>query len=125
VQQLDCSAISRDPSVVERYVKDPLVFTGKIPARMGAELISAMTLAQSRLMSISLPVLLLHGAADRLAEPCGSQLMYDAVASTDKELHFFPGCFHEIFNEPCREYVLGTLSQWLDKHLATNPGVSS
>jgi alpha-beta hydrolase superfamily lysophospholipase len=100
-------------------VKDPLVFTGKIPARMGAELIAAMNLAQSRLPGISLPVLLLHGAADRLAEPSGSQVMYDTIASLDKELHFFPGCFHEIFNEPCHEFVLGTLSQWLDKHIAT------
>ncbi|AKG53586.1 lysophospholipase/monoglyceride lipase-like protein [Dehalogenimonas sp. WBC-2] len=34
VQHLDCNAISSDDSVVEGYVKDPLVHTGKIPARM-------------------------------------------------------------------------------------------
>ena len=122
VQQLDCNAISRDATVVERYIKDPLVFTGKIPARVGAELIAAMASTPSKFSSISLPVLLLHGAADRLAEPSSSQAMYEALASTDKELHFFPGCFHEIFNEPCREFVLGILSRWLDKHVADYPG---
>ncbi len=125
VQRLDCGAISRDDSVVEGYVKDPLVFTGKIPARMGAELLEAMTEAQTKLPTINIPVLLLHGAADRLATPSSSQLMYDTIASSDKELHFFPGCYHEIFNEPCHEYVLGVLSQWLDRHLAAIPAVLS
>jgi alpha-beta hydrolase superfamily lysophospholipase len=121
VQHLDCSAISRDASVVEAYVKDPLVYTGKIPARMGVELLTAMGAVQSRLKDIILPVLLLHGAADRLAEPSSSQCMYDNVSSNDKELHLFPGCYHEVFNEPCHEFVIGVLSRWLDKHLTLRP----
>ncbi len=121
VQKLDCSAISRDTAVVENYVTDPLVFTGKIPARTGAEVLDAMTIAKSKFPGVNLPVLLLHGAADRLADPSSSQLMYDGIPSTDKELHFFPGCYHEIFNAPCHDYVLGTLTRWLDKHLPDKP----
>ena len=117
VQRLECEAVSRDPAVVQAYVKDPLVYNGKIPARMGAELIKAMATVQTKFRDIKMPVLLLHGGADRLADPVGSQIMYDSVASTDKEIHIFPGCYHEIFNEPCREFVLGTLSQWLENHL--------
>jgi alpha-beta hydrolase superfamily lysophospholipase len=118
IQHIECDTISRDPSVVEAYLKDPLVYTGKIPARTGAELIAAMTTTQANVARISMPVLLLHGAADRLADPSGSRLMYNAVASKDKEIHLFNGCYHEIFNEPCRDFVLGTLSRWLDKHLS-------
>jgi alpha-beta hydrolase superfamily lysophospholipase len=117
VQRLECDAISRDPKVVQDYIQDPLVYTGKIPARMGAELITTMTTIQTKLKNIKMPVLLLHGGADRLASPSGSQFTYDTIASTDKELRFFPGCYHEIFNEPCRDFVLGTLCRWLDKHL--------
>ncbi|MEN8614621.1 lysophospholipase [Dehalogenimonas sp. THU2] len=116
IQRLNCEAVSRDTSVVDGYVKDPLVFRGKIPARMGAEVIAAMSLVEAKLPSIKLPVLLLHGALDRLAEPSSSQTMYDGIASTDKKLHIFPGCYHEIFNEPCRDYVLGITSDWLNKH---------
>jgi len=117
VQRLDCSAISRDQSVVKAYLNDPLVYTGKIPARMGAELLTAMTTVKSHIHNIGMPVLLMHGGSDRLADPSSSQFAFDNVSSTDKELHFFPGCYHEIFNEPCRDFVLGTLSQWLDKHI--------
>ena len=39
VTVLDASALSKDPAVVDAYVNDPLVFRGKIPARMGAELV--------------------------------------------------------------------------------------
>ena len=117
VQTLECDAISRDQTVVDAYVTDPLVYTGKIPARMGAELIAAMTTVQTKLKSISAPLLLLHGGADRLANPSSSQIAFDTVSSIDKEIRIFPGCYHEIFNEPCRDFVLGTLSQWLDKHI--------
>jgi len=121
IQKLECDTISRDTIIVEGYVKDPLVYRGKIPARTATELLSAMALVQSRLSSIKMPVLLLHGAADRLADPSSSQVMYDSVSSSDKEIHLFPGCYHEIFNEPCRDFVLGVLSHWLDRHLALTP----
>lgn len=39
---LDVNGISRDPKVVEAYINDPLVFHGKTPARLAAELLSAM-----------------------------------------------------------------------------------
>ncbi|MEL7561860.1 lysophospholipase [Dehalogenimonas sp. 4OHTPN] len=116
VRQLECAGISRDENVVKNYIGDPLVFTGKIPARTGAEMLDAMSNVQALSAKIKLPVLLMHGASDRLAEPSGSQLFYNSIASTDKELHFFPGCYHEIFNEPCHDFVLGTMIRWLDKH---------
>ena len=117
VQQLECAAISRDQSVVNAYLDDPLVYNGKISARMGAELITAMTTVESRIKGVTMPILLLHGGSDRLADPSSSQFAFDNVSSTDKELRFFPGCYHEIFNEPCRDFVLGTLSKWLDSHV--------
>ena len=39
---LDASAISRDSAVVDAYISDPLVYRGKIRARLGAELIRVM-----------------------------------------------------------------------------------
>ncbi|PPD58988.1 alpha/beta hydrolase [Dehalogenimonas etheniformans] len=117
VQTIECEAISRDQSVVKAYIADPLVYTGKVPVRMGAELITAMASVQTKLTAVKSPILLLHGGADRLASPSSSQITFDSVSSQDKEIRIFPGCYHEIFNEPCRDFVLGTLSLWLDKHL--------
>ncbi|MGI2335483.1 MAG: lysophospholipase [Dehalogenimonas sp.] len=116
VQKLPSDTISRDPKVVEDYVKDPLVYNGKIPARMGAELFRTTRAIKSRLSNITLPILVLHGEHDRMAEPSGSRLLFEKAASTDKELEIFPGCYHEIFNEPCRATVLEVVSTWLNRH---------
>ena len=40
--QLEAEGVSRDPAVVKAYETDPLVFRGKITARLGAEMIRAM-----------------------------------------------------------------------------------
>ena len=37
--------------------------------------------------------------------------------SADKTLRFYPGLYHEIFNEPERDEVLGDMSAWLEAHL--------
>jgi alpha-beta hydrolase superfamily lysophospholipase len=64
-----------------------------------------------------LPILLLHGEADRLTAPVGSQFMAETVASTDKQLKLYPGLYHEIFNEPERDSVIGDVTDWIAKHL--------
>lgn len=38
---IDVSAISRDKGVVDAYVSDPLVYRGKIRARLGSELVNS------------------------------------------------------------------------------------
>ena len=42
LKQLDSNDVSQDPAVVDAYVNDPLVYTGKITARLDAELIKTM-----------------------------------------------------------------------------------
>ena len=117
VLALDASAISRDPAVVENYRQDPLVHTGKISARLAAEIFASMAQLSARASDIALPILLMHGGADTLTAPQGSSLLFDAVASTDKTLRFYEGLFHEIFNEPERETVIHEMIEWLDTHV--------
>ena len=59
----------------------------------------------------------MHGDADQLTSPSGSQALYDMAGSTDKTLRRYPGLYHEIFNEPERDRVLGEMSAWLENHL--------
>ncbi len=42
------------------------------------------------------------------------------VGSTDKRLEIYPGLFHEIYNEPERDAVLGDLIGWFDAHVKAN-----
>jgi len=121
VMQLEAAGISRDETVVERYCADPLVHHGKFSARFVSELFQTMGKVQSAAGDIRLPILLLHGAADAMTAPSGSRLLFDRVASEDKQLKIYPGLFHEIFNEPEREQVLQDLLQWCEQHLPPAP----
>lgn len=117
VLALDAEGVSRDPAVVAAYRADPLVYTGKMSARLAAEMFDAMAEARAKAGTIALPILLLHGEADRLTAPVGSQFLAETVASTDKQLKLYPGLYHEIFNEPERDEVIGDVTDWIAKHL--------
>ena len=117
VLALDANGVSRDPAVVAAYLADPLVYTGKIGARLGKEFMDAMAAAQAGAPKITLPILLQHGEKDSLASVAGSQYLFDHVGSADKILKIYPGLFHEIYNEPERDAVLDDLVGWFDAHV--------
>jgi lysophospholipase len=120
VLSLDANGVSRDPAVVAAYLADPLVYTGKIGARLGREFMDAMAAAQAGAPRITLPILLQHGSADSLASPAGSQYLFDHAASADKTLKIYPGLFHEIYNEPEQDAVLNDLIAWFDAQVASD-----
>jgi alpha-beta hydrolase superfamily lysophospholipase len=117
VVPLDPSTVSKDPAEVEKYVKDPLNYHGKVRARSGAEMIAASRRVAAGVRAVTLPALVMHGAADRLAPPEGSRLVAERLGSNDKTLTLYDGLRHEIFNEPERDAVLADVVTWLDKHL--------
>ena len=117
VLSLDANGVSRDPAVVAAYRADPLVYEGKIGARLGKEFMDAMAVAQADAPKIRLPILIQHGEADRLTAPAGSRFLFDHVSSTDKRLKIYPGLFHEIYNEPEQGAVLDDLVGWFDAHI--------
>nr|WP_276569310.1 alpha/beta hydrolase [Sphingopyxis panaciterrulae] len=118
VMKLDPTGVSRDPAVVAAYLADPFVHSGKMSARLAAEMFDAMARAREGAGAIALPLLLQHGAEDRLTAPEGSRFLFDHVASTDKRLEIYPGLFHEIYNEPEKGAVLDDLIDWFDGHVA-------
>ena len=117
VLALDAGLISRDPEVVKAYVNDPLVFHGKTPARLAAEMLKAMQRVTAEVAKIALPFLAIQGGADKLVDPGGAQMLYDQAQSRDKTLKVYPGLYHEVFNEPERAQVLGDVERWLAAHV--------
>lgn len=111
--RIDASALSRDPEAVRAFREDPLAFHGRLPARTGAEMVRASKQIGDQFVKLTLPVLFMHGTADRLADPEGSRLACQRAASADKTLKLYPGLYHEIFNEPERAQVFDDLVEWL------------
>jgi len=114
---LDANGVSRDPSVVQAYVSDSLVHRGKATARLAAEMLKAMQTITAQAARITLPILIVQGSADRLVNPAGAQMLYDAVSSVDKEIKIYDGLYHEVFNEPEHDKVLRDVEIWLESHL--------
>ncbi|SAL73722.1 alpha/beta hydrolase [Caballeronia telluris] len=109
---IDPALLSRAPGVVEANRRDPLVHHGAIPARTGAQIVAAMARIAAKRASITLPVLIFHGTADKLTEPDGSRTFDANVGSTDSTLFMFDGSYHETLNDLDRDRVIRELIEW-------------
>jgi alpha-beta hydrolase superfamily lysophospholipase len=108
--------VSRDPEVVRAYAEDPLVFNANVPPECTAAVMLVSQRAYAAASAVNVPALLLHGGDDPIADASGSQDLLEVLASADKGLKVYDGLFHEVFNEPERDQVLGDVVAWLDAH---------
>jgi acylglycerol lipase len=111
------SVLSRDPAVQEAFDSDPLTYKGRMRARLGHEMMQAAAAARARFAELTLPLLVMYGEADQLANPAGAKQIYAEARSTDKTLKGWPGARHEIYNELERNEVIAYTITWLDQHV--------
>jgi alpha-beta hydrolase superfamily lysophospholipase len=115
---LPATAVSRDPAVVRAYESDPLVHRGPIPARTVAELLDAMARFPAAAPTLKVPVLVQHGTADSLVPLVATRPVYETMGSPKQRwLRYYEGLYHEVYNEPERDTVIGDLERWLDGQL--------
>lgn len=117
VLRLKNEDFSRDPQVVSAMNSDPLIAHEVQPTKTVAELARADERLKEEFPLITLPVLILHGAADKVTKPEGSQLFYDRAGSTDKTLKLYDGHVHDLLNDYGKETVLADIQAWIDAHL--------
>ncbi len=117
VMRLDATGVSRDPQVVSDYENDPLVFRGKVSARLASEVFQAMDSVLPVAATINLPMLFMHGGSDSLTSVEGSKALHERISSEDKKLIVYDGLYHEIFNEPERLEVMSDMKKWLEARL--------
>jgi alpha-beta hydrolase superfamily lysophospholipase len=117
VTEHEIEGISRDREVIEAYKNDPLVYKGKLTARLGAELVDRMDRVLENADKITLPLLILQGSADRVVDKEGASLLFEAAGTEDKTLKIYDGYYHELFNDLDFERVLDDLSAWLEARL--------
>ena len=66
-----------------------------------------------------MPLLILHGTADKVTKPSGSKEFYEQAGSTDKMLKLYEGHFHDLLADIGKEKVMGDIQAWIDDHLGT------
>ncbi|XP_075480676.1 uncharacterized protein LOC142521351 [Primulina tabacum] len=110
-------AVSRDPDALVTKYSDPLVFTGSIRVRTGYEILCITTYLQQNLSRLTVPFLVLHGAADSVTDPTASQKLYDEATSTDKTIKLYQGFLHDLLFEPEKEEIMDDITAWLNGRL--------
>ncbi|XP_020095344.1 uncharacterized protein LOC109714981 [Ananas comosus] len=110
-------SVSRDPEALRSKYSDPLVFTGAIRVRTGYEILRMSTYLQQNLSRINTPFLILHGTADLVTDPEGSQKLYEEAASSDKSIKLYEGLLHDLLIEPEREIVMRDIIDWLNSRV--------
>jgi acylglycerol lipase len=111
---LDVTAVSRDPSVVRAYQDDQLNHD-KISLRVYFECVDAGLWALEHATEFSLPLLLMHGGADRLTSAEASR-EFAAKVKGDYTLKIWEALYHEIHNEPEQQEVFAFTKNWLNQH---------
>jgi acylglycerol lipase len=116
---VDSKTLSKDPKVAESYDADPNVYHGKVPAKTAVTIIDTGDKVRTLLPKITLPILVMHGGSDPLANPVWSQYVYEHLGSADKSIKIYDGLYHEILNEPERARVMADIWVWLAAHQGT------
>jgi alpha-beta hydrolase superfamily lysophospholipase len=113
---LDEAGMSRDAEVLRARAGDPLVHD-----RISPRLYFAFAEARQRVMlgarRLQVPCLVLHGGADRVVMPEGSQEFVAAAPDSLSKLVTYADAFHEVLNDPGRERVIRDVVRWLERVL--------
>jgi acylglycerol lipase len=119
IQHLKNDVFSRDPEAVAVMNADPLIAHETQPTRTLAAMVRADERLKDAFPGITLPLLILHGTADKATRPGGSQFFYDTAGSTDKTLKFYEGHVHDLLNDLGKDAVMADIRRWIDAHVPT------
>ncbi|MBI5823554.1 MAG: lysophospholipase [Chloroflexi bacterium] len=112
---LDSTGISRNKAVVDAYQNDPLVHD-KISLGFGKVMLGVTKWTLEHASEFPLPLLLLHGKADRIAFFTGSA-EFAAPLKEKCTLVLWEGGYHELHNEAEQAEVFKTMTLWMDARL--------
>ncbi len=113
---------SSTPGAAEAMSKDELISQPAGPAKTAAGLVEGMHAIWSDVDHLTMPVLALHGTADKLTAPAGSRALIERAPAADKTLRIYEGFFHDLLHEPKAAQVEDDIVAWVDAH-AGGPAV--
>jgi alpha-beta hydrolase superfamily lysophospholipase len=117
VLKLKMEDFSRDPDWVAQLTADPLTEGEVQPVATVAAFARAGERFEREFSRITLPVLILHGTADKATRPDGSQQFFDEAGSADKTLKLYDGYYHDLLNDLGRERIFDDIIEWIEARL--------
>jgi len=113
---IDLSAGSRDPAVVTAHAQDPWRHN-RGRARMSTEFFDTLAWLQANVSELRVPVLMLHGSADRTIPLDPSRAYYQQITGQDKQYLEYPGAYHDLHQDLNYLQVLVDVEHWLEQHI--------
>lgn len=114
VLKLKNEDFTRDPVALAALNADPLIAHEIQPAATVAALVRADERLREEFPTITLPVLIMHGTADKATVCEGSQFFHDTVGSADKTLKLYKDHFHDLLADTGKEGVMADITAWID-----------
>jgi alpha-beta hydrolase superfamily lysophospholipase len=117
VLRLKNEDFSRDPQAVAEMNADPLIANEVQPVQTVAAMVRADERLKNDFPLIRLPLLVVHGTADRATRPEGSRAFVDRAGSADKTLKLYEGHYHDLLRDLGKEAVLDDMAGWISRHV--------
>ncbi|XP_042377008.1 caffeoylshikimate esterase-like isoform X1 [Zingiber officinale] len=111
----------RDPMKRNTAEFNVISYCDQMRLRTAVELIKATHDIESQLDKVCSPLLILHGAADKVTDPKVSKFLYSKASTKDKTLKLYEEGYHAILEgEPDERIasVIQDIISWLDSHSA-------
>lgn len=113
IPSLSASELSNDPEIVKEAENDPLGYHGWLRAGISVEIVRSSLAYRARAGELTLPILFIHGEADRICPVDGSKLLHHAVSSASNTLKIYPGMKHELIWGFEKDPVIADIKDWL------------
>lgn len=117
VLKLKMRDFSRDPATVAALEADPLTKDEAQPAITVAALTRANARLRREFQRITLPLLILHGTADKVTLPGGSVFFDQNAGSSDKTLKLYQEHVHDLLADTGKQDVLDDVVSWIEARL--------
>lgn len=117
LEAVDAAQIVREPAARATLAQDPAIQREKVPARTIATILKGVVDLQPRMESIRVPLLILHGGADKVTDPAGSRALAQRAGSTDKKLVVHDAALHSLLHEPEGPAVRGEIVAFIEGRL--------
>ena len=117
VLKLKNEDFSRDPEWVATLNADPYIKDETQPAATVAALVRADERMRVEFPTVTLPVLIMHGTADKATVCHGSEFFFETAGSADKTLKLYKDHYHDLLADLGKEEVMGDIKAWLEAHL--------
>ncbi|XP_055350532.1 monoglyceride lipase-like [Paramacrobiotus metropolitanus] len=116
--QLEAEAITADTSIIEKYMKDPLIYKGRLKAKW----LNAFRLGVDEIVKgipdVKWPFLCIQAGNDPWIPALEIEKLMNTAQSPDKTVVIVPDALHRVFDEPngvgdevCRKVV-----EWIENH---------